>query len=115
MAIVITDNKHYTEIANAIRNINNTSDTYTPSQMSDAIGALINYAKISVTAVGATSVTAESGSLRKTGFNKNGTFMFYNCTAGSWTLTATIDGVDKTSSVTIPSSNPQFVYNITIS
>ena len=40
MSKVITDNKHYTDIANAIREKNGSTDTYHPSQMADAIKAL---------------------------------------------------------------------------
>ena len=35
--IVLTDNKHYTDIANAIRSKAVSTDTYTPSQMASAI------------------------------------------------------------------------------
>lgn len=34
---VITDNQHYTNIANAIRNKLNTQTAYTPAQMANAI------------------------------------------------------------------------------
>lgn len=37
MAIVLTDNTNYQNIANAIRNKNGSSDTYSPSQMATAI------------------------------------------------------------------------------
>lgn len=40
MAIVKTDSKHYTNIANAIREKNGTSETYKPEEMSAAIEAL---------------------------------------------------------------------------
>lgn len=40
MATVLTDNAHYTAIANAIRAKNGSSDTYTPSQMAAAIAAI---------------------------------------------------------------------------
>ena len=40
MAIVLTDNRYYSEIANAIRTQNGTSDKYTPAQMAEAILAL---------------------------------------------------------------------------
>nr|DAT84954.1 MAG TPA: GITR ligand protein [Caudoviricetes sp.] len=37
---VITDNQHYTNIANAIRNKLNTQTTYTPAQMANAISQI---------------------------------------------------------------------------
>ena len=37
MGRVMTDSQHYTDIANAIREKNGSSDTYFPSQMADAI------------------------------------------------------------------------------
>lgn len=40
MARVMTDNKYYTEIANAIREKNGSSDKYTPAQMAEAILAI---------------------------------------------------------------------------
>lgn len=40
MALVVTDNKHYTDIANAIRSVNGESSKYKPGQMSNAILAL---------------------------------------------------------------------------
>lgn len=42
MAKVLTDNKHYTDIANAIREKNGTEDTYKPSEMADAITAIVS-------------------------------------------------------------------------
>ena len=38
--IVYTNNKHYQDIANAIREKNGTDNTYTPGQMAEAILAL---------------------------------------------------------------------------
>lgn len=38
--IVTTDNQHYTDIANAIRNKLNTQTTYTPAQMANAISQI---------------------------------------------------------------------------
>lgn len=40
MGIVVTNNKNYTDIANAIRSKNGSSDTYLPSEMADAINGL---------------------------------------------------------------------------
>lgn len=40
MARVLTDDKHYIDIASAIREKNGTSDTYKPRQMADAIRAI---------------------------------------------------------------------------
>lgn len=40
MAKVLTDNKHYSDIADAIRAKNGTEDTYKPSEMAAAIGAI---------------------------------------------------------------------------
>ncbi len=40
MAVIATDNKHYTDIANAIREKNSTADTYKPEEMADAIRSL---------------------------------------------------------------------------
>ena len=40
MAKVLTDSQHYTNIANAIRGKNGSSDTYTPAEMADAILAI---------------------------------------------------------------------------
>ena len=40
MAKVLTDPQHYTNIANAIRGKNGSSDTYLPSEMADAIEAI---------------------------------------------------------------------------
>lgn len=40
MAIVTTDNKHYTDIAEAIRTKNGSSTTYKPSEMAAAIKAI---------------------------------------------------------------------------
>lgn len=40
MGKVMTDSQHYTDIANAIREKNGSSDTYLPSQMAGAIRAL---------------------------------------------------------------------------
>ena len=40
MAIVTTDDKYYTEIANAIRNKNGTTTQYKPSEMAAAINAI---------------------------------------------------------------------------
>ena len=40
MAKVLTDNKHYTDIADAIRAKNGTDNTYKPSEMADAIEAI---------------------------------------------------------------------------
>ena len=40
MAKVLTDPQHYTNIANAIRGKNGSSDTYTPAEMADAILAI---------------------------------------------------------------------------
>lgn len=40
MSVITTDNRYYTDIANAIRSKNGTSDTYKPSEMSAAIEEL---------------------------------------------------------------------------
>lgn len=40
MAMVLTNSQHYTDIANAIRSKNGTSNTYTPAEMADAITAI---------------------------------------------------------------------------
>lgn len=40
MANIITDNKHYTDIANAIRDKAQTTDTYKPEEMAEAIANL---------------------------------------------------------------------------
>ena len=40
MATILTDSSHYTAIADAIRAKNGSSDTYTPSQMAEAITAI---------------------------------------------------------------------------
>ena len=40
MALVLTDDQHYTNIANAIRSQNGTEQTYLPSEMDDAILSL---------------------------------------------------------------------------
>ncbi len=40
MAVVTTDNQHYTDIANAIREKNGSTDTYQPADMAGAVQAL---------------------------------------------------------------------------
>lgn len=40
MAVVRTDNRYYSEIADAIREKNGSADTYTPAQMAEAIRAI---------------------------------------------------------------------------
>lgn len=47
MAIVITDDKHYTDIAAAIRGKNGEETTYKPSEMAAAIEAITGGEKIS--------------------------------------------------------------------
>lgn len=42
MAIVTTDSRYYSEIADAIRAVNGSSDSYTPAQMAAAILALVD-------------------------------------------------------------------------
>lgn len=45
MANIITDNKHYTDIANAIRDKAQTTDTYKPEEMAEAISAVYSAGK----------------------------------------------------------------------
>ena len=58
MAIVATDNKYYTEIANVIRDGTGSKDKYTPAQMADAIRELIRPVVKSITTDGGTYDTA---------------------------------------------------------
>ena len=74
MSIITTDNRYYTEIADAIRNKNGTSNTYRPSEMSTAIEELKdNEILVKIVERDFTSLSAED----LKGITKIGDYAFY--------------------------------------
>lgn len=108
MSTIVTDSKHYSDIANAIRGKNETSNTYKPSEMALAIRA-IEFVGIPCTLTVQTgagaSVTATLGSSSVSATaDSNGTATLILKKEGTWTLTATLNGTTKSTTVNVEHS-----------
>lgn len=119
MAIVITNDRHYSDIAEAIRSISGSSNTYTPPQMASAISSLsgtglVSTSRIIVTAESGGVVTAASGTSAKRAHYANGKYTIYNCDIGTWTVRYIKNGVTSESIVIIPSEQQRFEYAISM-
>lgn len=104
MAIVKTDNQHYSDIAAAIRNKSGTSLRYKPSEMPSAILSLEaggQNSSIIVHAPTGSQVVAACGDDIRTGIENDGVWRFDNCGLGSWLVTASKDSLSKELSVEI--------------
>lgn len=105
MSTIVTDNKHYSDIANAIRAKNETNTTYKPSEMALAIRAIegggIPCTLTVETAAGA-EVTATLGNKTVSATaNSNGVATLVLKKEGAWTVTATLDGETKSTTVNV--------------
>lgn len=104
MAIITTDNQHYTDIANAIRSAAGSSVQYKPSEMAAAISGLMDVldkSAIIITADGATSVSCSKDGATKTAIQKNGEWHVYGCDLGSWTVLVTFPSRQRTEVVNV--------------
>lgn len=119
MSIVITNNRHYSDIAEAIRTIGGSSTTYSPSQMSSAILSLtgttiLTATRIIVNAETGGYVTATKGSITKNAVYYNGQYVVFNCDVGTWTVSFYKNGETSETTVTIPSDQQRFEYTVTL-
>ena len=107
MAIITTDNQHYTDIANAIRSAAGSSDQYKPEEMATAISEIVDMflttSILSVTAPAGSTVTCAKGEVIKNATEKNGKWWFWGLENGEWTVNATLNGMEDSAVVSIES------------
>ena len=107
MAIITTDNQHYTDIANAIRSAAGSSDQYKPEEMATAISEIVDMflttSILSVTAPAGSTVTCAKGEVIKNATKKNGKWWFWGLENGEWTVNATLNGMEDSAVVSIES------------
>lgn len=104
MAIITTDNQHYTDIANAIRSAAGSSAQYKPSEMAAAISGLMDVlgkSALIITAPDAIAVTCSKGGVTKTAIQKDGEWHVYGCDLGSWTVLVTFPRRQRTEVVNV--------------
>lgn len=96
MSTIVTDNKHYSDIANAIRAKNETNTTYKPSEMALAIKSLqsggIPCTLTVETGAGAVVTATLDGTTVSATADENGNAIFILSKEGVWSITATLDG-----------------------
>lgn len=105
MSTIVTDNKHYSDIANAIRAKNETNTTYKPSEMALAIRAIesggIPCTLTVETSAGAVITATLGNTTVSATANANGIATLILKKEGTWNITGTLNGSTKSTTVEV--------------